>query len=131
MKLGIPLTWDLSLREIREFQKVCPVPFHVSGGNVGFLSRHCSGNGPHLALRGRISWFFSSCVGTLEVPLELQWGPRGPSRLASEKSGLFSSGEGDVRIPLQSLPVNRAVFIVQSGNSMFLSGSDMGSQTSC
>lgn len=34
MKLGIPVTWDWSLREIREFQKVCPVPFHVSGGNV-------------------------------------------------------------------------------------------------
>ena len=42
--------------------------------------------------------------------------------VASEKSGLFSSCKGLVGIPLESLPVNRAVSRVQSGNSVFLSG---------
>ena len=38
------------------------------------------------------------------VPLELQRGSQGPARVASEKSGLFSSCERRVRIPLKSLP---------------------------
>ena len=58
------------------------------------------------------------------VSLELRREPQGPARVASVKSGLFSSCNGHVRIPLESLPVNRAVSRVQLGNSVFLSGSD-------
>ena len=54
----------------------------------------------------------------------MQQGHQGPARVASEKSVLFLSSEGHIRIPLESLPVNRAVSPVQSGNSVFLSGSD-------
>ena len=44
--------------------------------------------------------------GCRGVPLELQWGSQGLACIASEKSGLFSSCEGPVRIPLESLPGN-------------------------
>ena len=49
------------------------------------------------------------------VPLELQRGSQGLARVASEKSGLFLSCVGIVRIPLESLPANSAVSRVQSG----------------
>jgi len=62
--------------------------------------------------------------GCRGAPLELPWGSQGLAPVASEKSGLFSSCEGPVRIPLKSLPVNRAVSGVQSGDSVFLSGGD-------
>ena len=42
--------------------------------------------------------------GCLGAPLELQRGSQGPARVASEKSGLFSSCEGPVGIPLKLLP---------------------------
>ena len=70
---------------------------------------------------GRISWFLSRYGGKIWVPLELQQGPQGPSRVASEKSGLFSSCQGHFGIPLEVLPVNRAVSNVQLVNSVFLS----------
>ena len=54
----------------------------------------------------------------------MQRAPQEPARVASEKWGLFSSCEGHVGIPLDSLLENRAVSRVQSGNSVFLSGSD-------
>ena len=75
-------------------------------------------------VEGRISWFFSSCGRKLEVPLELRQGPQGPACVASEKPGLFSSFEGHVRIPLESLPVNRTVSRVQLVDSVFLSSGD-------
>ena len=52
--------------------------------------------------------------GCRGVPLELQRGSQGLACIASEKSGLFSSFEGPVGIPLESLPVNRAVSRVQN-----------------
>ena len=55
----------------------------------------------------------SSCNGNLRDRLVLP-----------KKSGPFSSCEGPVGIPLKSLPVNRAVSRVQSGNSVFLSSGD-------
>ena len=112
---------DGYLRDIQELLKGCPVLFRVSGGNAGFLWRHCSGKEPHLALRGRISWFVLNCGRTLEVPLKLRRGPQGPARLASENSILFLSLKEHDGFSLKSLPANRAVARVQSGNSVFLS----------
>ena len=90
---------------------------------MGFLSRHGSGKGPHLMLRResrgcsrvaeRSLWFLLSCDGDLRDPLVLP-----------QRSQLSSSCEGHVRIPLESLPVNRAVSRVQLGNSVFLSSGD-------
>ena len=67
---------------VGEFPKLhqgCQVPFHVSGGNVVFLSRHCFGKGPHLALRGE---------------------SRGFSRVRAVGLGFLSSCDGDFRDPL-------------------------------
>ena len=71
-------------------------------------------------LEGRISWFFLSCGGKLGVPLKLRQGPLRPARVASEKLGLFLSCDGHIRIPLESLPANRTMSQIQSGNSVFL-----------
>ena len=57
-------------------------------------------------------------------PLNLQQGPQGPTHVALEKTGLFLMYEGHVGIPLESLPANRPVSRIQSGNSVFLSGGD-------
>ena len=73
---------------------------------------------------GRISWFSLSCGGKLGVLLKLQRGPQGATCVASGKSGLFSSCKRHVRIPLKSLPVNRAVSRVQLRDSVFVSGGD-------
>ena len=54
----------------------------------------------------------------------VETGPSGTALIASEKSGLFLCCEGHVGIPLESLPANRAVSRIQSGNSVFLSGGD-------
>ena len=48
---------DVYLRVLPELHQGCQVPFRVSGGNVGFLSRHCSGKGPHLALNENLVVF--------------------------------------------------------------------------
>ena len=47
------------------------------------------------------------------VSLELRREPQGPARVASAKSGLSYSCEWHVRIPVELLPVNRAVCRVQ------------------
>ena len=59
-------------------------------------------------IEGRISWFFCSCGKKLGVPLELQWVPQGPTRVASGKSSLHASCKGSLRIPLQSVPDPRS-----------------------
>lgn len=46
-------------------------------------------------IEGVISWFFSGCGGNLCFPLELQWGPQVTSHVASGKSSLLYSCEGE------------------------------------
>ena len=83
-----------------EFHQGCQVPFHISRRNVVFLSRHCSGKGPHLALRGE---------------------SRGFSRIASGRLGFLSSCDGDLR-DLFVLPQESQVSVrVARGLSGFLS----------
>ena len=52
-------------------------------------------------LRGDLV-FFSSCGGKLWVPLELQWGSRGTSRVAKRESKLLPNCLGELRIALES-----------------------------
>ena len=61
--------------------------------------RHQSRKGPHLAWRGESARF--SLVR--QVPLELRWGPQGPTRLASGKASLHVGHEGPLMISLQSV----------------------------
>ena len=73
----------------------------------------------------RISWFFLSCSMKLGVPLELRWGPQGPTRVASGKSSLHACCEGPLGIPLQSVLGPRSSSGVESRTSGFLSSTDM------
>ena len=86
---------------------------------------------------GRVDW---KVVGVLwenrgrdggcgGVHLELQRGSQGLVRVASDNSGLFSSYEGPVGIPLESLLVNRSVSRVHSELSVSL-GQRLGSWAS-
>ena len=69
---------DGYLRKLLRFHKGCQVSFLLPRGNVGFLRKHCSIKGPHLAWRGEFHGFcgvvvgssrlLSSCMGT--------WGTR-------------------------------------------------------
>ena len=97
-------------------------PFVFPEGTWGF-------SGDTALEKGLIShWenlvFFSRCGRKLGVPIKLQRGPQGPLHVASEKSVLFSSCEGHVGIPLESLPATRAMFRVRVGNSVILLGGD-------
>ena len=49
----------------------------------------------------RTSWFF---LELRQVPLELRWGPQGPTRVASRKARRHASCSGPLGIPLQSMP---------------------------
>ena len=57
--------------------------------------------------------------------LELPRGPEGASHVVSGKSGIRSSCEGLLGIPLELVQGTRASFQVEVGNSGFLSSSDM------
>ena len=48
-------------------------------------------------------------------------GPQGPAHDASGNSGLLSSCEGHLGIPIELLQWNRASFCVEAGNSVLLS----------
>ena len=75
-------------------------------------------------------------VGSPDLPR----GPEGASHVVSGKSGILSSGEGPLGIPLELMQVTRASSRVEAGNSGFLSSYDrdlwvpmeipLGSQTS-
>ena len=114
---------DEYVGELLELPKGCPVPFRGSSQKVGFLSSHCSGEGPHLTLRGespgvsRVTagnlGFHSNCDGDLK-----------PARVASGKSSLHSSCEGPFGIPLLSVQGHTSSQ-VEVGTSGFLSSSDM------
>ena len=67
---------DGYLGELLELHQGCQGPFQAARGKVGFLSRHCSGKGPHLALRGESPVF---------------------SRVAAGNFSFLSSYNGDLR----------------------------------
>ena len=81
-------------------------------------------------MNGRVEWRVVG--GWIRRWWEGWWLPWGSSQVAMGISGtgscclreIRSLFELPVRIPLKSLPVNRAVSGVQSGDSVFLSGGD-------
>ena len=91
---------------------------------MGYLSKRCSGKGPHSVLRGESPGlspvrlgnlgFLSSCDGDLK-----------PACVASGKASFHSSCEGPLEIPLQLVQGQMASSQVEAGTSMFLSSSDM------
>ena len=75
-------------------------PFQGTRGKVGFLSRCCSGKGPHFALRGESTGF---------------------SRVATGNLGFLPSYHGDLRDPLLWSQVSPVSMRVARGLSGFLS----------
>ena len=62
---------DGNVGELLELHQGCQGPFQATRGKVGFLSRHCSRKGPHLALRGESPGF--SRVATLKFVFLLSY----------------------------------------------------------
>ena len=78
---------------------------------------------PHFAWKGEspcVSRVAAGSVGSLELPR----GPEGASHVVSGKSGILSSCEGPLGIPLELVQATRASSRVEAGNSGFLSSSD-------
>ena len=93
------LSGDGYVGELLEFHKECRVPFRVSRGNVGLLSRCCSGKGPHLAFRGESLGFPQGLAGSL---------------------GFLSSCDVDLRVPLVLPQGSQVSFRVETGTLGFL-----------
>ena len=117
--------------ELLELPQGCQRPFRGSRGKVGFLSRHRSRKWPHLTLRGESpaflelrqeTWgpsrvtmgtsgtrscclrkvqFPASCEGPLWIPLQSIPGPRSSSGVEAGTSGLLSSADMDLGIPME------------------------------
>ena len=115
------------------------VSIQVARANLGVLWSHGRGIRPHFAWKGEspcVSRVAAGSVGTLELPR----GPEGASHVFSGKSGIHSSCEGPLGIPLKLVQGTRASSRFVAGNLGFLSSSDrdlwvpmeipLGSQTS-
>ena len=76
-------------------------------------------------VEGRISWYFLSCGRKLGVPLELQQGPQGPTRVGSGKPSVHAGCKGPLEIALQLVPSPRSSSGIEAGTSGFLSSADM------
>ena len=95
------LEWGQNVGKLLELHNGCRVLFRVSRGTVGFLSRRCSGEGPHFALRGESRGFprglagslafLSNCDGNLKVPLLLPQGSLVSFRVVTGLSGFLTS----------------------------------------
>ena len=118
------LSGDGYVGELLELPKVCQVPFRGSRWKVGFLSSHCSGEGPYLALRGESPGVSRVTAGNLGFVSNCNTDLK-TTRVASGKSSLHSSCEGPLGIPLQSVPGHTASSRVEAGTSSFLFSSDM------
>ena len=91
---------DRYVGELPKLHQRRQVPFRVSRGNVVFLSRHCFGKGPHLALRGESRGFYRVWAGSL---------------------GFLLGCDGDLRDPLLLPHRIQVSFRVARGRSEFLS----------
>ena len=87
------------------------------------LWSHGSGIRPQFAWKGEsqgVSRVAAGSMGSLKLPRE----PEGASHVVSVKSGILSSCEGPLGIPLELVQAARASSLVEVGNSVFLSSFD-------
>ena len=91
---------DKYVRDLLELHQGCQGPFQGSREKVGFLSRSCSGKGPHFALRGQSPGF---------------------SRVDAGNFGFLSSYDGDLMELLMWLQESPVSMRVARGLSGFLS----------
>ena len=81
----------------------CQVPFLTSRMNAGLLSRRCSGQGPHLVMKGKARGFFRVAMGLLTYDGEF----RLPLVLAQGSPNFHSSCEGELGMVPKSLQGKR------------------------
>ena len=99
------------------------VSIRVASESAGVLWIHSRGIMPQFPWKGEsqgVSLVAAGSVGSFELPR----GPEGASNVVSGKSGIFSSCDGPLGIPLKLVQVTRASSLVEAGNSRFLSSSD-------
>ena len=118
------LSGDEYVRELLNCIEVSR-PLRGSRGKLGFLSRRCSGKGPHLALRGEYPGFSRLVAAKLGSLMSYNRNLRDPLVGASGTSSLNARCEEPLGIPLQSLPGPRSSFVVEAGTSGFLSRSNV------
>ena len=137
--LGFLCRYHQELREPLVLPQGSQVCIRVARARAGALWIYGRGIRPQLAWKGEsqgVSRVAAGSVGSFELPP----GPEGASHVVSRKSGVLSSCEGPLGIPLELVQVTRASCRVEAENSGFLSSSDrdlgipmeipLGSQTS-
>ena len=122
--------WDSSPGTPGELKEplLLPQGSHVSiqvvRGSARLLLGHSRGIRPQFTWKGESQLISLVAAGRLGS-LELQWGPEGASHPVSGKSGILSSCEGPLEIPVKLMQGMRASSRVEVGNSGLLSSFDM------
>ena len=121
--LGFLCRYHQELREPLVLPQGSQVCIRVARARAGALWIYGRGIRPQLAWKGEsqgVSRVAAGSVGSFELPP----GPEGASHVVSGKSGVLSSCEGPLGIPLELVQVTRASCRVEAENSGFLSSSD-------
>ena len=92
--------------------------------STGLLWSHDRGMRSQFAWKSESQGVSRGAAGSLGS-LELPRGPEGASHVVSGKSGILSSCEGPLGIPLELVQATRASCRGEAGNSGFLSSSDI------
>ena len=124
LRLGIPLQVPRGTRGDSRVASEIQVPIRFARASQGVLWSHGRGIRPHFLLTGEFPCVFlvaARGMGSLDLPR----GPEGASHVVSGKSGILSSCEGPLGIPLELVQATRASCRVEAGNSGFLSSFDM------
>ena len=112
---GFLSSGDENHGEVLELHKWCQALLSNFEREFGIALEALQGKRASSHVEGEISWFFSSCLGTLEVPLNLRLGHQKTSCVALGKSSLLLSCEGKRRIALESLHCNGAISRIKAG----------------
>ena len=109
------------LREPLLLPRGSQVSVQVARASTGVLWSHGRGIRPQFAWKGEsqgVSRVAAGSAGSLELPQ----GSEGASHVVSEKSGILSSCEGPLGIPLELVQAARASSRIEAGNSRLLQG---------
>ena len=121
--LGNLSRYHWELRQPLVLPQGSQVSIQVARASSGVIWSHSREIRPQFAWKGEsqgVSRIVSGSVGFLKLP----WGPEGASHVVSGKSGILSSCDWPLEIPLTLVQATRASSRVEAGNSGFLSSSD-------
>ena len=121
--LGNLSRYHWELRQPLVLPQGSQVSIQVARASSGVIWSHGREIRPQFSWKGEsqgVSRIASGSVGFLKLP----WGPEGASHVVSGKSGILSSCDWPLEIPLTLVQATRASSRVETGNSGFLSSSD-------